>query len=557
MARKSRKSTSKLEPMLAALSISQAGLYVRLSVEDNHCVQGDSIQNQIAFLKGFVEGRKEDFQVIDIYVDNGMTGTNFEREGWQRLLADIKSGRINCIVVKDFSRMGRNYIEVGNYMEKIFPFLGVRVVAVNDSFDSMKNTFQNDMLMNSLTNIVNEYYARDISRKVIQARKAMQENGEYTGGTFPYGYKRSQENKRKMAVDPEAACVVRKIFAWRAAGKSCTWIADSLNALAIPSPGLYRFMNGEKSYSKCQNAKWKSEHVSEIATNPVYLGHTVQGKSSSSHFKDNGKGKRLPREEWKIAENTHEPLVTEELFHVTVKMAEESRRKYKERMEAHADIPQAENPLREKIYCAGCGRRMFRRSRVTKGVRTYHFYCDARRRMLDGDCRQTYIREAPLMDAVREAAEKQIQLLGSLREQWTRPADAVGGCRERQNIAGKKDMEEEIRLIRKQKQGLYADLKRGMLEQEDFEGEWERLTERLTQCEKKIKETGFIAPAEKEAIKTMQKYPEGSFELKSGDIPLALLVSLIEKIMVVSQEQIEITYAFSDIVAKWFEEAQH
>lgn len=567
MARKSRKNVSKPELALVAPPRSQAGIYVRLSVEDNHCSPGDSIQNQIAFLKGFVESRNEDFQIIDTYVDNGMTGTNFDREGWQRLLADIKSSRINCIIVKDFSRMGRNYIEVGNYMEKIFPFLGVRVVAVNDSFDSMKKNFQNDMLMNSLTNIVNEYYARDISRKVIQARKAMQENGEYTSGIFPYGYKRSQDNKRKMAVDPEAACVVKKIFAWRAEGKSCTWIAGSLNELAVPSPGLYRFLNGEKSYSKCQNAKWKSENISDIVTNPVYLGHTVQGKSSSSHFRDNGKGKRLPREEWKIAENTHEPLITEELFNITLKMAENSRKKYKERMEAHADIPQIENPLREKIYCAGCGRKMFRRSRVTKGVRNYHFYCDARRRMLDGECRQTYIREAPLMDAVREAAEKQIQLLGSLRGQWMRQTDTVGTGEERQGIAEigmepqsmrmQEEMEEEIRLIKKQKQGLYEDLKKGLLEQEDFEGEWGRLTGCQAQCEKKIREMGYIATAEKEEMEVIQKYSESFFELKSGDISFPLLNSLIDKIVVVSQEQIEITYAFSDIVAKWCEEAQH
>ena len=556
MARKSRKNVDKQEPVRIAPAKSQSGIYARLSVEDNNCSTGDSIQNQVAFLKEFVEGREEDFQLIDIYVDNGTTGTNFDREGWQRLLTDIKAGKIDCIIVKDFSRMGRNYIEVGNYMEKIFPFLGVRVVAVNDNFDSIKKTFKNDMLMNSLTNIVNEYYARDISRKVMQARKAMQDNGEYTSGKFPYGYKRSEENKRKMAVDLEAADVVRKIFEWRISGKSCTWIANSLNELVIPSPGLYRFMNGEKSYSKSRNARWKSENISDIVTNPVYLGHTVQGKSQSSHFRDNGKAKRLPREEWKIAENTHEPLVTEEQFAITMEMAEKSRKKYEERIEAHADIPKMENPLRGKIYCAGCGRKMFRRSRVTKGVRNYHFYCDSRRRKLDGSCKQSYISEASLMEAIREAAEKQIQLLGTLKGQWMRPVSTAGNSGEVQGMAGKKEMEEEIRLIKKQKRGLYEDLREGMLEQEDFEGEWGRLAERQLWCEKKIKDMGYIDTAEKEAMEAMQKYPDKFFELKSGDIPPELLASLIEKITVVSQEQIEITYAYSDIIEKWCEEAQ-
>lgn len=556
MARKSRKNANKQESAWAAPARSRSGIYARLSVEDNNCSTGDSIQNQVAFLREFVESREEDFQLIDVYVDNGTTGTNFDREGWQRLLEDIKAGKTDCIIVKDFSRMGRNYIEVGNYMEKIFPFLGVRVVAVNDNFDSMRKTFKNDMLMNSLTNIVNEYYARDISRKVIQARKAMQDNGEYTSGKFPYGYKRSEENKRKMAVDPEAADVVRKIFEWRISGKSCTWIANSLNELGIPSPGLYRFMNGEESYSKSRNARWKSENISDIVTNPVYLGHTVQGKSQSSHFKDNGKAKRLPREEWKIAENTHEALVTEEQFTITMGMAEKSRKKYEERIEAHADIPKVENPLRSKIYCAGCGRKMFRRSRVTKGMRNYHFYCDSRRRMVDGECKQTYISEAPLMEAVREAAEKQIQLLGALRTQWirqTRAAENIGGVR---GMVIKEEMKEEIRLIKKRKSGLYEDLKEGMLEKKDFEEEWERLAERQLWCEKKIKDMGYIDTAEKEAMEAMQKYPDKFFELRSGDIPPELLASLIEKITVVSQGQIEITYAYSDIIEKWCEEAQ-
>lgn len=556
MARKSRKNANKEEPVWAVPVRSLSGIYVRLSVEDNNCSIGDSIQNQTAYLKEFVESREDEFQLVDIYIDNGTTGTNFDREGWQKLLEDIKAGKIDCIIVKDFSRMGRNYIEVGNYMEKIFPFLGVRVVAVNDNFDSMRKTFKNDMLMNSLTNIVNEYYARDISKKVTQARKAMQDNGEYTSGKFPYGYKRSEENKRKMAVDPEAAHVVRKIFEWRTSGKSCTWIANSLNELGIPSPGLYRFMNGEKSYSKSRNARWKSENISDIVTNPVYLGHTVQGKSQSSHFKDNGKAKRLPREEWKIAENTHEPLATEEQFAITMGMAEKSRKKYEERIEAHADIPKVENPLRSKIYCAGCGRKMFRRSRVTKGVRNYHFFCDSRRRMVDGECKQTYISEAPLMEAVKEAAEKQIQLLGTLRTQWMRQTGTAGNNKEAQGMVIKAEMEEEIWLIKKQKRGLYEDFKEGMLEQEDFEGEWERLAERQLWCEKKIKDMGYIDTAEKEAMEELQQYPDNFFELKSRDIPPELLVSLIEKITVVSQEQIEITYAYSDIIEKWCEEAQ-
>ena len=175
---------------------------------------------------------------------------------------------------------------------------------------------------------------------------------------------------------------------------------------------------------------------------------------------------------------------------------------------------------------------------------------------MDGSCKQSYISEAPLMEAIREAAEKQIQLLGTLKGQWMRPVSTAGNSGEVQGMARKKEIEEEIRLIKKQKRGLYEDLKEGMLEQEDFEGEWGRLAERQLWCEKKIKDMGYIDTAEKEAMEAMQKYPDKFFERKSGDIPPELLASLIEKITVVSQEQIEITYAYSDIIEKWCEEAQ-
>ena len=187
MARKSRKPSANLAPATENKEslLYKTGIYVRLSVEDNGGDAKDSIQNQTEYLKEYVSREHSDLQFLRIYADNGTSGTSFDRDGWKRLMADIKTGEIQCIVVKDFSRIGRNYIEVGNYMEKIFPFLGIRVISVNDNFDSREKPFHENMLMNSLVNIVNDYYAKDISRKVVQARKIMQKNGEYTAGTCP------------------------------------------------------------------------------------------------------------------------------------------------------------------------------------------------------------------------------------------------------------------------------------------------------------------------------------------------------------------------------------
>lgn len=323
MARKSKK---RMNAMLEKDSEStalkyQTGIYVRLSVRDHKSKTKDSIENQIAFLKEFAEKRAEEFEIIQVYSDPGATGTNFNRENWNALLDDIKSGVINCIMVKDFSRIGRNYIEVGNYLENIFPLLGVRVVSVNDNFDSKDQSLESDMLMHALTHIVNEYYARDISRKVTQTKKTMQKKGEFASGVPPYGYKKSEADRKKLEADLECAGIVQKIFFWRINGKGCGQIANYLNELALPSPGQYRYMNGYSAFARSQHTKWKSKHIAGILTNPVYLGHMVQGKTRRSYFEQNGKLRSLPKEDWMIVKNTHQALITQEQFDIAAKMS--------------------------------------------------------------------------------------------------------------------------------------------------------------------------------------------------------------------------------------------
>lgn len=316
MARKSRKLSTGLNQFTENTSKSRAGIYVRLSVKDNGYQSSDSLENQIALLKRFIQNQKEEFELVRLYVDNGTTGTDFDRKEWNHLIEDIKSGEINCIMIKDFSRIGRNYIEVGTYLEEIFPSLGVRVVAVNENFDSKKQSFENSMLIHALTNIVNEYYARDISVKITQSKRTMQKNGEYAGGICPYGYKKSEQDRKKLVKDKESADIVKKIFAWRIQGWKLQSIADALNILAIPSPGQYRYLNGNLSFKRSCNTIWKTKHIAGILENPVYLGHMVQGKTRSSYFEHGGKRKYLPKEEWIIAENTHEPLITREQFNI-------------------------------------------------------------------------------------------------------------------------------------------------------------------------------------------------------------------------------------------------
>lgn len=561
MARKSRKRTKALHPVTSeSLTFkSKTGIYVRLSVEDNGDTANDSIQNQITYLKEYVKNNEDDFQLVHIYVDNGTTGTNFDRAGWQKLIEDIKAGTINCVVFKDFSRIGRNYIEVGNYLEKIFPFLGVRVVSVNDGFDSKEQSFESNMLMNSLTNIVNDYYAKDISRKILQAKKMMQENGEYTSGIYPYGYKKADADRRKLAIDPEAADVVKKIFEWRIQKKSCAWIANTLNELAIPSPGLYKFLKGEQAYKHCCNAKWRSEYISKILKNTVYLGHLVQGKTQRSHFKNGGKRYNVPETDWVVSENTHEALVSQKQFNEAADMAAESHKRYCERKEANVDVPHIENPLRRKIYCGQCGHMMYRRSWIVKGIRNYYYYCDSRRRVLGVQCSQAGIQEKALMETIKDVTSHQLQLFVDVLDQWRKQRKFEGGCNNcrqedkevgLQNKERKEQLEQEILLIKRKRKEIYEDMKEGRLTQEDFENERKPLAETQLRYEKELKRKEDNN-MEKEMVETLSIVkPDDS------DIPLGLLGHLIEKIVVFSSEQINITYAFTDMLKEWSEEMQ-
>lgn len=554
MARKSRKTVKNNLSVMPEMPVpkSKTGIYVRLSVEDNGKTAKNSIQNQIAYLEEYIRKNEDDFELVHIYIDNGITGTHFERPGWKKMMEDIKAGTVDCLVFKDFSRIGRNYIEVGNYLEKVFPFLGIRVVSVNDKFDSRLLPFEGNMLMNSLTNIANDYYAKDISRKTLKAKKTLQENGEYASGVYPYGYKRAS-SKKKLAVDTETADIVRKIFEWRTQGKSCPKIANYLNALAIPSPGLYRFMDGMQSFKRSSHSKWRSEHISGILTNPVYLGHLAQGKSQESHFKNNGKKKRMPKDSWIISENEHLPLVTQKQFDIAAGMAEQSLKKYHERMNANLGIPQVDNPLRKKIYCGQCGQKMVRRSRVTNGIRSYYYYCDSKRRFLGATCVQATIHETPLMETMQEVLQQQLQFYGSLSNTYQQQKKRIKNnphstMVKKQKEFPKKYFIQEIQKIKQIRKELYESLKDGLLTQESFRHRMEALMETQALYEKELETKEIGGNTEEKAFgipKICQKNP---LEPKKEKIPSGIMDILIKEIVIISPKQINITFSYADFL---------
>lgn len=319
MARKSRIPDKQIADIQTLRRNYQTGLYVRLSVLNGGKKDSDSVKTQEAILRNFIE-EKSEFSLFSVYIDNGETGVNFERDEFERLIDDVKSGRVDCIIVKDLSRFGRNYIEAGEYLEKIFPIMGVRFIAINDHYDSIDPSTSDTLTMH-LKNLVNDIYARDISRKICPVLRSKQEKGAFIGAWAPYGYQKSETNRHQLVIDEKAAPVVRDIFRWRYEGWSYSDIVRELRAQGIPSPSRRRYEEGIIKDKNLAGAIWKVTTVRRILSRQVYIGHMVQGQKQSALWKGQ-KQTVLPEAEWVMVPNTHQAIIDEELFFAVQKMNE-------------------------------------------------------------------------------------------------------------------------------------------------------------------------------------------------------------------------------------------
>ena len=356
----------KVNPILPAVTIAStaekiyrtAG-YTRLSVKDGGRPGADTIETQQELIRAYVKDQP-DMQLTKMYCDNGLTGTNFERPGFEQLLSDVRAGTINCIVVKDLSRFGRNYKEAGDYLQHIFPLLGVRFIAVNDNFDTETAEKNEYGFIVPLKNIMNDTYSRDISRKVSSAIATKELHGEFIGVFAPYGYKKSESDHHKLEVNEATAPVIREIFALRVQGMGYAGIARQLNSRDIPSPGAYLYRCGLTDRESSRDALWTTWNIKEILRNEIYLGHLVQGKRTQAHYKQPRKERYAPAGEWRITRDAHEAIIDSETFAAAQKLAEERRDIYEASL-GKADDLKTPNLFRGLIRCADCGTAMNRR----------------------------------------------------------------------------------------------------------------------------------------------------------------------------------------------------
>lgn len=376
--------------------------YIRLSQEDENQGESNSIRNQRELLNAFVESSPDlsQYEVVE-FCDDGYSGTNFDRPGVKSLLDEVRAGNIQCIIVKDLSRFGRNYIDIGDYLEQIFPFLGVRFISVNDHFDSNDFDGTTGGLDVGFRNLIYSLYSKDLSQKVRSAKKTRMEKGEFIGSHAPYGYAKSSENRKKLVVDEKAAAVVRRIFAMANEGKNAVQIANVLNAENIPTPYVYkRLMGCDRKYNVVGKTNhWHNTTVLTIIRDERYTGKMVSGKNRSP-FVGSKHGKRIPKSEWIVVPNTHEAIVSEELF-----------ASVQERFSAPARIrtePTEIRPLMGKVKCGVC-RHVMRRSNSPSD--TAYYYCESHQYVADSDCTKDRISESGLIQTVLSVIHTQMEVM--------------------------------------------------------------------------------------------------------------------------------------------------
>ncbi|MCR1988589.1 recombinase family protein [Blautia coccoides] len=457
MARKSRKQTE--IPMPAPSLYVYVALYIRLSVEDNK-KRGCSVENQKLVLNDYLAD-KPDFIVYDTYIDNGLTGTNFHRPGFQQMLSDIEAGHINCVIVKDLSRLGRNSIDTGYYIEQYFYAHNVRFIAVTDQFDTADPGNLHGGIMLPLKNMINEAYSLDIGRKIkAQARQAMKD-GDYIGARAPYGYRKDPDNCHKLLLDENTAPVVKQIFDWAYEHMALNRIVRNLNEMGIAAPSHYKKSTGEiTSPGLIGSGKWQTRTVMKILESEVYTGDLVQGKTKMVDHQQVKAGE----DNLIIAKCTHEPIISHELFTAV----QEYRKQVCEESRAKPKNPYTPNIFKGKVFCADCGRSLHRqRAERRKGPDIYWFHCLTNSRVAKDTCKGVMMQETELIATVTAILEKELSVaLGMslpLFQLEARQKQKKDGLKS-QMSAKRQEIEKQRRLIR----GLYENFVQGILTSEEY-----------------------------------------------------------------------------------------
>lgn len=523
--------------------IYSTALYLRLSKDDADIdgrskTESDSINSQRELLRAFVQSH-DDLRIFDIYIDDGYSGVDFRRPEFERMMEDIRLGKVNCVLVKDLSRFGRDYIEAGRLIQKNFPALNVRFIAVTDNYDSLSADRTDTSLILPLKNFINDSYCRDISIKVKAHQKVKWLEGKCIAAFTVYGYLKNPDDKNQLIIDNYAANIVKNIYAWKISGMSLSAIADKLNSLGILSPMEYKKslgMNYSTGFEGASTGKWSAISIKRILTNRVYIGDMEQGKQEKISYKVNKRIKKS-EEEWIRIRNTHEAIVSEVDYDIVQDLLRVDSR-------ASADT-EAANLFSGILFCADCKAPMIRRVNTYKGNRKVFYICQTKNRSLG--CSRHSISE----DILKSILLKEIKLYMDMMASYSDVMDMVN----KMNIdyAQSEECDKQISILRKRyskyyelKSGLSADLKEGLIDKAEFE-------EFQCMYEDKCKELEIAINNHKEMInKMLQSGAEAKVWLDKfretkdfGGLTRELLITMLRGIYVHEDKSLDIVFRFS------------
>lgn len=513
--------------------------YVRISHEDGDSEESNSVTGQKDLIHDYFS-RHPELLECGMRVDDGFTGSSFERPAFQAMMADVKSGKIDCIVVKDLSRFGRNYLDAGEYIEKIFPFLGVRFIAINDSYDSFNSDKESDSLMIPFKNLINEAYCRDISVKIRSQLEVKRRRGDFTGAFAVYGYRKDPDNKNHLVIDAYAADVVRDIFRWKMEGISAGDIADRLNKNGILAPMDYKKSQGVRfstPFLANAHSSWNAASILRILKNPVYTGMLVQGRNTTPSYKVKRRIVK-PRGEWNIAEDTHEAIIDPGDFEIVQKLLALDTRT--------SPGGSSVELFSGMVWCGECGASMVRKTVPSRNKKYIYYVCAAHKN--EKTCYAHSIRDNLLEEIVLESLKKQIQSVVGLTG-LSAIVEAVAmektGIYRLQERLEKK--QEEIDRYQRLSDSLYESLSSGVIDHEEYQALKKNYG---TLCAEAKRQAESIR-AELERMFEMNR-EEGSWLdqfKKRLDITILdrmMVVSLVVGILIDREKGIHIIYHWND-----------
>ena len=519
----------------------RAAVYLRLSKEDGDKPESDSIQNQRAIIENhihFLLSQGDTVVSWTIYSDDGYSGGNFDRPGYRRMISDIEAGKINCVIFKDNSRLGRNYPEIGKLMEEYFPQMNVRVISVLNHIDSFKDPFSYSSAVVSFSNIMNDDYIRQLSVKIKSTFAMKRARGEFLGNYAPYGYQKSPEDHHKLVIDPEAAKIVRFIYDRYEQGTSASGIVKELNALHIIPPSVYKVSKGCKGFAHHasggpKKGVWSITTVNTILKDEVYIGNMVQGKFKSASYRTK-KMIEADEDEWTVVEGTHEPIISDEQFTIVHdRFARRTR---------VASGQRATYLLTGFIRCAHCGARMNRQ--VSQGYARYRCMT---RTYAPERCQCPSVSERLLESAILEAMQTEIQELIDAKNviDAARKTNANNRA-SNQYLNAIKEAQREIERIKNAKFRMYDDYQNGIISSAEYadyraryDAELSRLNESIVELEERVKQLQDAQKVDDDFVDYFRKH--GNVETLNRD----LLNQLLDHVAVTDKEHIDIYFKFS------------